>query len=100
MAPRAGLDLKTSIGLGDPAIETDVGEMRRVQLSDGSTMTLGGFSRASVRMNEQSRTIVLARGEAFFQVAKIRNDPSSSRSTAQPSALSARRSTCVVPAPR
>lgn len=70
MAPRAGLDLKTSIGLGDPAIETDVGEMRRVQLSDGSTMTLGGFSRASVRMNEQNRTIVLARGEAFFQVAK------------------------------
>ncbi len=70
VAPRAGLDLKASIGLGDPAIETAVGELRRVQLSDGSSMTLGGLSRAFIRMSETNRTIVLARGEAFFQVAK------------------------------
>jgi transmembrane sensor len=68
--PRVGIDIPLLAQLTNPPIQTNIGELRRVQLSDGSTITLGGLSRVSVHIDEQIRRIVLARGEAFFEVAK------------------------------
>lgn len=75
VAPRVGFDLPAVAGFNDSVIQTDIGELRRVQLADGSTMTLGGFTRVSVDMSEHARRIILARGEAFFEVAKDPNRP-------------------------
>ncbi|WP_322963627.1 FecR family protein [Sphingomonas fuzhouensis] len=49
------------------AVETAAGEMRRVPLSDGSTITLAGLSRIELD-HADPRRAVLARGEALFQV--------------------------------
>lgn len=51
-------------------VDTRVGELRRLQLSDGSSMTLGGQTRVSVLYDASARRIELDGGEAFFQVAK------------------------------
>jgi transmembrane sensor len=51
-------------------IETSIGENRAVTLGDGSRIELGGDSAIRVRLDDTSRQIELARGEAFFTVAK------------------------------
>lgn len=75
LAPRIGVELPSIASLNTPVIQTDTGELRRVQLSDGSTITLGGFTRVSVDMDEDFRRIILSRGEAFFEVAQDPNRP-------------------------
>ncbi|MBU6297543.1 MAG: FecR domain-containing protein [Alphaproteobacteria bacterium] len=54
----------------EKVLETSVGEVRRVSLSDGSTLVLNTDSRVAISMNRDVRRIRLANGEAWFQVAK------------------------------
>ncbi|WP_369979594.1 FecR family protein [Xanthomonas bundabergensis] len=49
---------------------TEVGAMRRLQLQDGSVVTLNTDSAIAVRMHDGVRSVRLLRGEAFFQVAR------------------------------
>lgn len=51
------------------------GQLRELRLSDGSRATLSGDTRIDVAMSRGERRIVLARGEAFFEVAKDRQRP-------------------------
>lgn len=48
----------------------DLGEIRRVQLADGSSATLNTETALQVRMERSERKIRLDRGEAWFKVAK------------------------------
>lgn len=57
------------------SIDTQVGEWRRVTLNDGSVVNVGPRSRLSFDFNDKQRSVYLARGEAFFQVAKNPNRP-------------------------
>jgi transmembrane sensor len=50
--------------------KTDVGEVRRVLLSDNSSLLLNTASRVSVRMTSTLREVQLAEGEALFEVAR------------------------------
>jgi transmembrane sensor len=52
-----------------PAHVTQVGEMRRVALPEGSILTLNTDSDAVIAFDEQRRRVILRRGEATFQVA-------------------------------
>lgn len=60
-----------------PAINyaTEVGELQRKLLEDGSVLTLGASSRVSVKFTQSTREVVLERGEAFFEVAKDAGRP-------------------------
>jgi transmembrane sensor len=49
---------------------TEVGEIRRVPLADGSVAAINTASRIEVAMAEARREVRLDRGEAWFQVAK------------------------------
>lgn len=56
----------------NPASEsyaTDLAELRRLTLEDGSIVTLGAKSRIEVRIGEGERRVLLKDGEAFFEVA-------------------------------
>ncbi|MDR6672553.1 FecR domain-containing protein [Xanthomonas sp. 1678] len=54
---------------------TQVGAMRRLQLEDGSVVTLNTDSAIAVHMRKDLRTVRLLRGEAFFQVARDMHRP-------------------------
>ncbi|WP_442678221.1 FecR family protein [Sphingomonas sp. ASY06-1R] len=54
---------------------TEVGEIRRVPLSDGSVMTMNSGSELAVRMHGKARSVALAQGEAWFDVAKDAERP-------------------------
>lgn len=56
-------------------IETALGEVRTVPLSDGSRTTLNSASRVRVAMTGGVRTAVLEHGEAWFEVEKDRARP-------------------------
>lgn len=56
-------------------IETQLAEVREVKLPDGSTVTLGGKSRLDVDFSDERRYVVLASGEAFFDVAHDTSRP-------------------------
>ena len=47
-----------------------VGQLQTVVLADGSTATLSSDSRLDVRMSRGERHVTLAKGEAFFDVAR------------------------------
>ena len=47
-----------------------VGEVRRVTLTDGSTMLLNTASKAIVKFDASGREVQLVRGEGLFEVAK------------------------------
>jgi len=49
---------------------SDAGQVRHVDLSDGSNMVLNTETRATVQYDDAHREIELAKGEGFFQVAK------------------------------
>lgn len=49
---------------------SQVGEVRHVDLADGSNMVLNTETRATVQYDDAHREIDLAKGEGFFQVAK------------------------------
>ncbi len=55
--------------------QTGIGEMREVELVDGSRVTLNTNTRMLVEFSETSRRIVLDRGEAFFDIAKDESRP-------------------------
>ena len=46
-----------------------IGEVRRIPLSDGSTILLNTDTEVTVRLTQQRRDIQLERGEALFEVA-------------------------------
>jgi transmembrane sensor len=52
-----------------PAYSTAVGEQRLVRLEDGSRIRLNTDSRVRVAFSRGERRLVLARGEAYFDVA-------------------------------
>jgi len=54
---------------------TAVGELRTVQLADGSRATLSSDSELGVTLTRSERHIALRRGEAFFDVAKDADRP-------------------------
>lgn len=51
-------------------IETALGEIRRVPLADGSFAAVNTDSKVDVALKADQRQVILARGEAWFQVAK------------------------------
>lgn len=52
-----------------------IGEVRRLPLSDGSTILLNTDSEVLVRLTQERREIHLRRGEALFEVAHDSNRP-------------------------
>ncbi|BBE35276.1 FecR family protein [Sphingosinicella microcystinivorans] len=56
-------------------IETALGEIRRVPLSDGSLAAVNTQTKLAVRIEPEVRHIALDQGEAWFQVAKDRARP-------------------------
>lgn len=67
-----GLDL---LAVPDQQIETAIGEIRRVPLSDGSFAAVNTQSAVDVTMKPEVRQVALKSGEAWFQVAKDRTRP-------------------------
>jgi transmembrane sensor len=49
---------------------TQIGEVQTLQLPDGSSLTLGAYSHATVQLSPTERRVSLDRGEAYFEVAK------------------------------
>jgi len=56
-------------GRDQASYATAVGEVREVDLADGSRATLSSDSRLEVRMDRGARHVALVQGEAFFDVA-------------------------------
>jgi len=54
---------------------TQLGEVRAIQLPDGSSLTLGAYSHAAVKLADNERRVTLERGEAYFEVAKDADRP-------------------------
>jgi transmembrane sensor len=52
------------------AYVTQLGEIRRVPLGDGSVMTINSDTELKVHLAKHMRQIELAQGEAWFEVAK------------------------------
>jgi len=55
--------------------ETDIGELRSITLSDGSTVELNARTELRERFRGDRRRVELIRGEAFFHVAKDESRP-------------------------
>jgi transmembrane sensor len=75
IAPRLQLDLFGRSTAASEVYRTGKGEIRSLRLSDGSRLTLGGGSAVSFQETSQRRTVVLADGEAIFDVAKDARRP-------------------------
>lgn len=59
-----------------PIIETtEIAELQRIPLEDGSVMTLGPASRAEIQLGARERRVTLIEGEAFFDVAPDADRP-------------------------
>lgn len=56
-------------------IQTEVGEIRMVPLSDGSTATVNTDSTLRVSLRDRTRRVRLEKGEAWFKVAHDRARP-------------------------
>lgn len=54
---------------------TEIGEIRRISLADGSVVAINTASMIEVRLEKQDRRVELKRGEAWFQIAKDRSRP-------------------------
>lgn len=54
---------------GDHSYQTTAGQRTTITLADGSVVTLTSHSRLSAEFSEQTRRVVLSRGEAYFDVA-------------------------------
>lgn len=57
------------------ALRTDTGQTRQVTLADGSVIFVGARSAVNVKLDQDSRTVVLKDGEAFFDVASHPDRP-------------------------
>lgn len=55
--------------------ETAIGEQSKVNLPDGSVITLNTATRVLVNYDENSREIILEHGEGYFEVAKDHQRP-------------------------
>jgi transmembrane sensor len=55
---------------GATTYSTEVGEIRRVPLRDGSTAAINTASKIRITLAARQRNVALDRGEAWFQVAK------------------------------
>ncbi len=60
---------------GQDQIRTAIGEIRRVPLDDGSVAAINTDSELNVAFKPDLREITLAKGEAWFDVAKDRRRP-------------------------
>lgn len=57
-------------GTSSPAVfQTDVGGLKDVHLSDGSSVVLGGRTKVAVAFSRQRRAVTLLEGQAWFKVA-------------------------------
>lgn len=54
---------------------TRVGEVKTVELPDGSQLSLNTGTEALVTMTEDSRKVILTRGEAYFDVVRDESKP-------------------------
>lgn len=54
---------------------TNIGEQRLVKLSDGSTLQLNTNTRAEVTYSRNERSVILTKGEAFFDIQKDTERP-------------------------
>lgn len=52
------------------SIRTGIGETRTLTLPDGTTVSAGGDTALVATLLPRSRTVVLSRGDAYFQVAR------------------------------
>jgi transmembrane sensor len=76
------------LGTSQISASTRAGEMRTIELADGSSLSLSGRTRIVAKLTRSSREITLDEGEAFFQVAKDPARPFTVRSgTASVTAL-------------
>lgn len=57
-----------SSSVGDSLIETQIAEIRKINLPDGSRVTLGARSRIEIEFSSELRLVRLLDGEAFFDV--------------------------------
>lgn len=55
--------------------QTNIGEQQRIELEDGSFVTLNTASRIAVKYQPSGRNVVLEKGEALFDVAKDSERP-------------------------
>ena len=55
---------------GGTTYRTDIGEIRRVPLADGSTATINSDTQLEVTLASKRREVRIASGEAWFRVAK------------------------------
>jgi len=60
---------------GPVVYQTSVGELKHVQLRDGSTIVLGGRTQLSVAFSAQRRSVKLGEGQAWFKVAHRQHWP-------------------------
>lgn len=74
-ASAAGLCVLTLTNRSQTEIQTALGEMRKVPLSDRSVASLNSDSRVLVDMTPKLRRIVLVQGEVLFEVAKDPKKP-------------------------
>lgn len=56
-------------------LQTGLGEVDTIELSDGSVLTLNSETRIQVAFNQHERHLVLVAGEAFFDVASDAQRP-------------------------
>lgn len=55
--------------------ESAIGQNKTVSLKDGSTITLGGKSKITVRLSDSIRRITMHEGEALFSVSRDNSRP-------------------------
>src|SRR3546814_15165940 len=63
------------LAMPDQQIQTAIGEIRRVPLSDGSLAAVNTQTTLDVTMKPELRQVALKDGESRFQVAKDRSRP-------------------------
>jgi transmembrane sensor len=63
------------MALSSNTIETRVGEWRRVQLADGSRLSVGPNTQLRVEFSDGFRRVHLQRGETMFEVSKDASRP-------------------------
>ena len=60
---------------GGSVYRASVGQLRSVDLDDGSRITLGADTTVNVRFGPESRSVEMGPGEAYFKVAKDASRP-------------------------
>jgi len=81
LAAAAALAVIFALGLGGTratasyVIATQAGGLKKLDLPDGSVVRLNAHTEVEVQLTTRERSILLRRGEAFFEVAKDRSRP-------------------------